>query len=102
MYLIINRLKPVMVEQDMMMSVKDVQDILAIPLLGVVPDDERVIVSTNRGEPLVLSESPSMAATAFGNIVRRLEGEKVPFMDLSVPPDDFLTRLRRLFQGRKS
>jgi septum site-determining protein MinD len=101
MYLIINRLKPAMVEQDMMMSVKDVQDILAIPLLGVVPDDERVIVSTNRGEPLVLSETPSIASTAFSNIVRRLEGEKVPFMDLSVPPDDFLSRLRRLFQGRK-
>jgi septum site-determining protein MinD len=101
MYLIINRLRPAMVEQDMMMSVKDVQDILAIPLLGVVPDDERVIVSTNRGEPLVLGENPSMAATAFSNIVRRLEGEKVPFMDLSAPPDDFFSRIRRFFQGRK-
>ena len=101
MYLIINRLKPAMVEQDMMMSVKDVQDILAIPLLGVVPDDERVVVSTNRGEPLVLSETTSKASTAFGNIVRRLEGEQIPFMDLSPPPDDLLSRIRRFFQGSK-
>jgi septum site-determining protein MinD len=51
MRLIVNRLKPAMVQEEQMMSVQDVQDILAISLLGVVPDDERVIVSTNRGEP---------------------------------------------------
>jgi len=103
MYLIINRLKPEMVEKDMMMSVKDVQDILAIPLLGVVPDDEKVVVSTNRGEPLVLStETQSLAATAFANIVRRLEGEKVPFLDLSPPAEDFFSRMRRFFNGQKS
>jgi septum site-determining protein MinD len=100
MYLIINRLKPAMVQQDMMMSVQDVQEILAIPLIGVVPDDERVIVSTNRGEPLVLSQNPpTLAATAFNNIVRRLEGEKVPFLDLNAPQDDFFSRIRRLFGG---
>ena len=103
MYLIINRLKPEMVEKDMMMSVKDVQDILAIPLLGVVPDDEKVVVSTNRGEPLVLStETQSLASIAFANIVRRLEGEKVPFLDLSPPPEDFFSRMRRFFNGQKS
>lgn len=52
--LLVNRLKPAMVQEDQMMSVRDVLDILAVPLLGVVPDDERVIVSSNRGEPLVL------------------------------------------------
>jgi septum site-determining protein MinD len=98
MHLIINRIKPAMVEQDMMMSVKDVQEILAIPLLGVVPDDEKVIVSTNRGEPLVLSETPSLAAAAFANIVRRLEGETVPFLDLSVPHEDLLSRILRIFR----
>jgi len=103
MYLIINRLKPEMVEKDMMMSVKDVQDILAIPLLGVVPDDEKVVVSTNRGEPLVLStETQSLASIAFANIVRRLEGEKVPFLDLSPPPEDLFSRMRRFFNGQKS
>jgi septum site-determining protein MinD len=99
MHLIINRLRPAMVQQDMMMSVKDVQEILAIPLLGVVPDDERVIVSTNRGEPLVLSQNPSMAGVAFTNVVRRLEGEKVPFLDLTASNDDLLSRILRLFRG---
>ena len=59
--LLINRLKPAMVRDEQMMSVRDVLDILAVPLLGVVPDDERVIVSSNRGEPLVLEQELSMA-----------------------------------------
>jgi septum site-determining protein MinD len=98
-HLIVNRLRPKMVEADQMMSVEDVQEILSVPLIGVVPDDERVIVSTNKGEPLVLSESPSQAGTAFDNIVRRLEGEKVPFLDLSVKNDSLFNRLRKIFQG---
>ena len=99
-HLIVNRLKPAMVAANDMMSVEDVQEILAVPLIGVVPDDERVIVSTNKGEPLVLSETPSTAGTAFDNIVRRLEGENVPFQDLSVPNDSFLTRLRKLLSKK--
>lgn len=98
-HLIVNRLRPAMVQEDMMMSVKDVQEILAVPLLGVIPDDERVIVSTNRGEPLVLSQNISMAGIAFSNIARRLEGEKVPFLDLMAAHDDLFTRIRRLFRS---
>lgn len=98
-HLVVNRLKPAMVQEDQMMSVQDVQDILAIPLLGVIPDDERVIVSTNRGEPLVLEKNLSLAGVAFANIARRLLGEKVPFMDLSAPHDDLFSRFRRLFRG---
>ncbi|MCU0545576.1 MAG: septum site-determining protein MinD [Oscillatoriaceae cyanobacterium Prado104] len=94
--LIVNRIRPAMVLANDMMSVQDVREILAIPLLGVVPDDERVIVSTNRGEPLVLSETPSMAGKAFDNIARRLEGEKVEFLDLNPRPENFFTRLRKL------
>lgn len=96
--LIVNRLKPEMVQEDQMMSVQDVQDILAIPLLGVIPDDQRVIVSTNRGEPLVLEKKLSLAGVAFSNIARRLQGERVPFLDLSAPHDDLFARLRRLFR----
>ena len=99
-HLIVNRLKPAMVAANDMMSVEDVQEILAVPLIGVVPDDERVIVSTNKGEPLVLSEMPSMAGTAFDNIVRRLDGEKVPFQDLSVPNDNFFSRLRKILSKK--
>ncbi|MBD1870334.1 septum site-determining protein MinD [Oculatella sp. FACHB-28] len=98
-HLIVNRLRPAMVQEDMMMSVKDVQEILAVPLLGVIPDDERVIVSTNRGEPLVLSQNISMAGLAFSNIARRLEGEKVPFLDLMAAHDDLFSRIRRLFRN---
>jgi septum site-determining protein MinD len=79
-----------------MMSVQDVQELLAIRLLGVVPEDERVIVSTNRGEPLVLAEDPSLAGKAFSNIARRLVGEKIEFLDLQPTHESFLSRLRKL------
>jgi len=97
--LIVNRLKPAMVQADQMMSVQDVQEILAIPLIGVIPDDERILVSTNRGEPLVLEEKLSLPAIAVNNIARRLEGEKVPFLDLMAEHDNLLNRIRRLFRG---
>ena len=58
--LIVNRVRPEMVQSNDMMSVEDVQEILAIPLLGVIPDDERFITSSNRGEPLVLDEKVSI------------------------------------------
>jgi len=84
------------VQANDMMSVEDVQEILAIPLIGIVPDDERVIVSTNKGEPLVLAETPSLAGTAFDNIARRLEGETVDFLDLNSPTNEgFFARLRK-------
>ncbi|HEY9727469.1 MAG TPA: septum site-determining protein MinD [Chroococcales cyanobacterium] len=94
-HLIVNRLKPAMVQADQMMSVQDVQEILAIPLIGVIPDDERVIVSSNRGEPLVLAEQISLPGIAIGNIARRLEGEKVPFLDLMAEHDNIINRIRR-------
>lgn len=95
-HLILNRLRPTMVQANDMMSVEDVQEILAIPLIGVVPDDERVIVSTNKGEPLVMAESPSLAGSAFDNIARRLEGEKVEFLDLKGNTDGFFSKLRKV------
>jgi septum site-determining protein MinD len=99
-HLIVNRIRPAMVQANDMMSVQDVREILAIPLLGVVPDDERVIVSTNRGEPLVLSETPSLAGSAYENIARRLEGEKVEFLNLNPPQENFFTRIRRLLTSK--
>ena len=96
--LIVNRLRPAMVEASEMMSVEDVSEILAVQLIGVVPEDERVITSTNRGEPLVLENNPnSRAAKAFENIAHRLCGEKVPYVDLSVDRSNILTRLRKIF-----
>ena len=98
--LVVNRIRPAMVQANDMMSVEDVQEILAIPLIGVVPDDERVIVSTNKGEPLVLSETPSLAGSAFDNIARRLEGEKVEFLDLTNTNDSFFTKLRKVLNKK--
>ncbi|MCG9885511.1 MAG: septum site-determining protein MinD [Cyanobacteria bacterium] len=97
--LVVNRLRPAMVQANDMMSVDDVQEILAVPLLGVIPDDEGVITSTNRGEPLVLSDKPSVPKQAIENIARRLEGEKVPFIDLESINDGLFARLRRMFRG---
>ena len=96
--LIVNRLRPAMVEASEMMSVEDVSEILAVQLIGVVPEDERVITSSNRGEPLVLeTNTTSRAAQAFDNIAHRLCGEKVPYLDLSVEKDNLFDRLRKIF-----
>ncbi|HHY08959.1 MAG TPA: septum site-determining protein MinD [Firmicutes bacterium] len=79
--LIINRLRPDMVRKGDMMDIEDIDDILAIPILGVIPDDQDIIVSTNKGEPVV-TDKRSRPGQAFRNIARRLLGEEVPFMDL--------------------
>ncbi len=80
--LIVNRIRPKMVARGDMMDISDIKDILAINLLGVVPDDEYIVVSTNRGEPAVFS-TESRAGLAFRNIARRLKGEEVPLLDLT-------------------
>jgi len=95
-HLIVNRLRISMVQANDMMSVADVQEILAVPLIGVVPDDERVIVSSNRGEPLVLADTPSLPGSAFSNIARRLQGEEVEFLDLEASNKSFFSRMRKL------
>jgi len=79
--LIINRFKIEMVKRGDMLSVEDVLDVLAVPLIGLIPEDEGIIVSTNRGSPVALDEK-SRAGQAFRNIARRLTGEEVPFMSL--------------------
>ncbi len=76
--LIVNRLRPEMVRTGDMLSVEDVCEVLAVELLGVVPDDEEVIDTTNRGEPIVLNDSSRLGAI-YDKIARRLEGEIVPF-----------------------
>ncbi|NLJ85481.1 MAG: septum site-determining protein MinD [Firmicutes bacterium] len=94
--LIINRIRPQMVRKGDMMGIDDIIDILAIELLGVVPDDEDIIVSTNRGEPVVLDRR-SRAGQAYNNIVRRLEGIDVPF--LSLEEESWISRFKRAIMG---
>lgn len=79
--LIINRIRPEMVDRGDMLSTVDIIEVLAIDLIGIVPDDEEIIVSTNRGVP-VSFENNSNSGMAFRNIARRIEGEDVPFMPL--------------------
>lgn len=93
--LIVNRLRPKMVKAQEMMSVEDVKEILSIDLLGIVPDDETIITTTNKGEPAALSET-SRAGAAFRNIARRIRGEEVPLMDLN-EDTGFFSRLKKLF-----
>ena len=80
--LIVNRLRADMVKRGDMMSADDVIDILAVELIGQVPDDENIVVATNNGEPLV--GDSSLAGQAYMNICRRVTGEQVPFLDLDV------------------
>lgn len=79
--LVINRLNSAMVKRGDMISVEDILDLLAIKLLGIVPEDENVIVASNKGTPLAL-DAKSKAGLAFQSIARRLMGEEVPFLDL--------------------
>ena len=79
-HLIVNRLRADMVKRGDMMSAEDVIDILAVDLIGQVPDDESIVVATNNGEPLVGDNS--LAGQAYMNICRRIGGEQVPFLDL--------------------
>ena len=79
MDLIINRLRMDMVRRGDMMSADDVVDILAIPLIGIIPDDENVVIATNQGEPLVGTDTP--AGKAYFNVVERLRGREIPFLD---------------------
>ncbi len=96
--LIINRVKPEMVARGDMLSVEDVIEILAVELIGVVPEDPAIIVSTNRGVPIVLDHS-APSAQAFHNIARRLLGEEIPFIELK-GKENILDRLGKLFRLR--
>lgn len=97
--LIVNRLRPNMVRKGDMMGIEDMIEILAVELLGVVPEDEMIVVSTNRGDPAVL-QAQSKAGQAFKLIARRLAGEDVPVTEPQ-SEEGFLGRLRRLIGLRQ-
>lgn len=92
--LIINRVRQDMVKRGDMMSIEDIIDILAIGLIGVVPDDENIIISTNRGEPAV-NDNKSTAGQAYRNITRRIIGEDIPLMDLNTS-EGILSKMKKL------
>lgn len=79
--LVINRIRMDMVKRGDMMSIDDVTEILSIPLIGAIPDDESVVIATNQGNPVISLHST--AARAYMNICRRIMGDDVPFLDLN-------------------
>ena len=96
--LLLNRVREDMVKKGDMMSTDDVLEILAIDLMGVVPDDQSIIVATNKGEPAV-TDNKSLAGQAYRNIVRRIMGEEVPVMDLK--NNGFIGKIKSLFKKKQ-
>lgn len=95
-HLVVNRLRMDMVKRGDMMSSDDVQEILAIDIIGIVPDDEHIVISTNQGEPLVGTDT--LAGKAYMNLCRRIAGEEVPFLDLNARGSIF----SKLFKRKKN
>lgn len=96
---VINRLNYEMTKNGDMLDITDIIETLSIELLGVVPDDKNITVSTNKGEPIVL-EDGAFAGQAFRNIARRITGEEVPIMDLNVEQEGFFSSLIKLFKRK--
>lgn len=95
--LILNRLRVDMVKRGDMMSIDDVTEILAIDILGVVPDDESIVVATNKGEPAV-TDTESFAGQAYRNIVKRIQGEDVPIMSFEKDEGFFDKFFKNIFR----
>ncbi len=94
--LIVNRIKSNMVREGNMLDVPDIKDILAIDVIGVIPDDENIVISTNKGEPLVYKGS-SLAAQAYNNISQRVLGNEVEFLNLAADEGIF-SKLKGIFR----
>jgi len=92
--LVINRLRADMVKRGDMMNIDDMIDILAIELLGVVPEDEQIVISTNKGEPAVLDMN-SQAGQAYRNITKRVMNQEVPLLNLDYE-NGIVKKLKRL------
>lgn len=91
--LIVNRIRMEMVKRGEMMSIDDVVEILAVDLIGAVPDDENIVISTNQGQPLVGDNS--LAGKAYMNICKRVTGQQVEYLDLN--DTGFFKKLSKLF-----
>ena len=92
--LIINKIRIEMVKRGDIMSVEDVTEILPADLLGIIPDDEQVVIATNQGEPVI--DMDSFAGQAYRNICRRLTGEEIPFLNLE-KSKGFFQKLTQVF-----
>lgn len=93
--LIINRLRKDLIDKGDMLDIDDTMEILSVDLIGIVPEDEEILKSSNLGEPVVIA-AQSPAGQAFYNIVRRMLGEEVPLMELK-NDSNFVNKLRKIF-----
>ena len=91
-HLLLTRYNPGRVSRGDMLSMEDVLEILCIPLLGVIPEDQSVLRSSNQGEPVIL-DSESDAGKAYLDTVNRLLGEEHPFRFIEEEKKGFLKRL---------
>ena len=98
--LVINRVRPNMMASQEMLSIEDVQGILSLPLLGIVLEDEQVIISTNRGEPLTLSDGRSPAKKCYLNVSQRLTNKDVPIIDPKKEGKSLKDKFMRLMQTK--
>ena len=95
--LVVNRIRSQMVKDGTMLDMTSIDDILSLTCIGQVPDDEKVIDSANRGEP-VIDNPNSLAGKAYANVVSRIMGEDVPFLE--APNEGFLQKLKNMVFGR--
>lgn len=94
--LIVNRIRPKMVQKGDMLDVDAIIEMLSIDLIGVVPDDEDIVTTTNRGEPAVLKDN-SNAGKAYRNIAKRIQGEEIEFIDFNAK-EGFFEKLKNIFK----
>ncbi|WP_196157064.1 septum site-determining protein MinD [Reinekea sp. G2M2-21] len=91
-HLLITRFDPVRVDRGEMLSIADIEDILAVPLLGVIPESQAVLNASNSGNPVILDEK-SDAGQAYKDTVGRLLGEELPHRFLEVQKKGLLKRV---------
>lgn len=96
--LIVNRIKIDMVKSGDMLDIDDILEILGVKLIGAIIDDESIVISTNRGEP-VINYPKSIACQAYQNIARRIIGEEIEFLNLE-SKDGLFKRLQKFFGGK--
>ena len=93
-HLLVNRVRQKMINEGSMISVEDVKDILSTGLIGVVPEDEEVIVSTNRGQPLAYTKSTDIGAE-YRSIAKRIMGDDIPF--IYIHKDKMINKIKKFF-----
>jgi septum site-determining protein MinD len=93
--LVVNRIRMDMVKRGDMMNINDVVEILAIDLIGAIPDDENIVISTNNGEPLVGNNT--LSGKAFMNICKRILGEDIPIIELE-SEKGFMKKLKNMMR----